>query len=72
MAENLEAIVTFEWATETSLFEQNISNLNLNQKFFLPHKPLSTEGKVVFYWFPNILSGWVWFQFGDLLSIKST
>jgi hypothetical protein len=66
---NYEGHINFEWATETSLPKQNISNLKLNQRSPPPCTPRSTEGKVVYH-FSHIFSGKIWFHLGELFAIK--
>ena len=54
MTENQGAAVNFEWATETSLPELNISSLNLNHRFPSPlHPPAEHKAKLYFIAFPT-------------------
>jgi len=41
----------------------NIFKLYIHYKYF-------TKKKVVFHCFSHILSGWSWFQMGDLFAVK--
>jgi len=53
MMENKGATVTLQWATTTSLHEQNISNLKWNQRFPspLPPSPAAKKAKSYFIFF---------------------
>ena len=62
----LEGHINFEWATETSLSKQTISNSKLHQRFLSPPAPLAVQKAKSFISFPIsclLECGFIWVNY---------